>query len=54
MLKFKDRNEIIYNAFLVCLVQNCQEEALKLWPTETNIVDVCEEHFRQLQLETLK
>jgi hypothetical protein len=54
MIKFKGRDEIIYNAFLICLVQNCQEEALKLWATETNIVDVCEEHFRQLQMEALK
>ena len=54
MLRFKSRDEVIYNAFLVCLIKNCEEEALRLWPTETNIVDVCEEHFKQLQLESLK
>ena len=51
MLRLKGRNEIIYNAFLVCLVADCEEEALKLWATETNIIDVCEPHFKQLQSE---
>jgi len=54
MLKFKHPNDMMYSAFFMCLVKDCQEEALKLWPTETNIVDVCEEHFKQLQREALK
>jgi hypothetical protein len=51
MLRLKGRDEIIYNAFLICLVAGCEEEALKLWATETSIIDVCEAHFKQLQSE---
>jgi hypothetical protein len=51
MLKLKDRKSLIYNAFLICLIEECEEEALKLWPTETNIIDVCEKHFKQLDSE---
>lgn len=54
MLRLKGKDEIIYNAFLICLIADCQEEALKLWATETNIIDVCEPHFRQLQVEAAK
>jgi hypothetical protein len=53
MLRLKNRNDLIYNAFLVCLVEGCEEEALKLWATETNIIDVCEPHFKQLQAEAI-
>ena len=54
MLRLKNRNDLIYNAFLICLVEHCEEEALKLWATESNIIDVCESHFRQLQAEAIK
>lgn len=54
MLRLKDRNSLIYSAFLICLIEGCEEEALKLWPTESNIIDVCEGHFKQLQAEALK
>ena len=53
MLRLKSRDAILYNAFLVCLVEDCQEEALRLWPTESNIIDVCEPHFKQLQAEAI-
>jgi hypothetical protein len=51
MLKLKNRNDIIYSAKLVCLIDKCDEEALKLWSTDTNIIDICETHFKQLQSE---
>jgi hypothetical protein len=54
MLRLKGRDEIIYSAFLICLVADCKEEGMKLWPTETNIIDVCERHFKQLQAEAMK
>ena len=54
MLRLKNRNETIYNAFLICLIEGCEEEGMKLWPTETNIIDVCERHFKQLQAEAIK
>lgn len=53
MLKLKNRNELIYNYFLICLISECEEEALKLWATETSIIDVCETHFKQLQTEAI-
>ena len=54
MLKLKNRKDMLYNAFLICLIEECEEEALKLWATETNIIDVCEPHFRQLRAEAIK
>lgn len=51
MIRLKGRDEIIYNAFLICLVADCKEEALKLWSTDTNIIDVCETHFKYLEAE---
>lgn len=54
MIKFKNRKDLTYSSFLICLVEDCQEEALKLWPTETNILDVCDPHFKQLQMEENK
>jgi hypothetical protein len=54
MLKLKDRNSLIYSAFLICLIEECQEQASNLWATETNIIDLCEKHFKQLQAEAFK
>lgn len=51
MIEFKDRNSMIYSAFLICLVDKCNEEAEKLWSTETNVVDVCLKHYKQLEIE---
>ena len=54
MLRLKGRDAMIYNAFLICLIEDCEEEALKLWSTDTSIIDVCEPHFKQLQMELFK
>ncbi len=51
MLRLKDRSAIIYSATLVCLIESCEEEGSKLWSTETNIIDVCEKHFKILESE---
>lgn len=51
MLRLKDPNLLIYNAILVCLIEDCKEEASKLWTTETNIIDICEKHFKFLESE---
>lgn len=51
MLKIKDREAILYAAFMVCLIEGCEEEASKLWPTEANIIDVCEKHYKKLDAE---
>lgn len=54
MLRLKNRNELIYSAILVCLIEGCEKEASKLWSTETNIIDVCERHFKILESEVYK
>ena len=51
MLKLKDKNKMVYSAFMICLIDKCEEEASKLWATETNIIDVCDKHYKQLQSE---
>lgn len=45
---FKSRNEFETSAFLVCRIKECKDEAEKLWSTETNVVDVCKNHYDQL------
>lgn len=51
MIRLKSRDAIIYSAFLVCLIEKCEEEATKLWSTETNVIDVCQKHHDQLMSE---
>lgn len=51
MLKIKNKEEIIYSALMVCLIEGCKEEATKLWSTESNIIDVCSSHYNQLEAE---
>ena len=54
MFRLKNRNALIYSTTLVCLIEDCREEASKLWSTETNIIDVCERHFKILESELYK
>lgn len=54
MLRLKNRQDTIYAAFMVCLVYACEQEATKLWSTESNLIDVCDEHYRQLEAEKYK
>jgi hypothetical protein len=51
MLKLKDPKKLIYHAFQICMIDPCDNEAEKLFPTETNVIDVCLKHFEQLQTE---
>jgi len=51
MLQLKTRKELTYAAYMVCLISKCKEEATKIWATESNIIDVCSEHYRQLDSE---
>lgn len=53
MIKFKDRSNWPILGDHLCWVDPCENEALRLWATEVNIVDVCEDHFRLLQLEAI-
>lgn len=52
MLKLKTRNQTIYSAYMICLIEGCENEAEKLWSTETNVIDVCEKHYKILQTES--
>jgi hypothetical protein len=51
MLKLKSRDEMVYFTYNVCLVDQCKEESEKLWSTDSNIIDVCYEHYKQLEAE---
>ncbi len=51
MLRIKGRQDFIYSAFMVCLIEGCNEEAEKLWSTESNIIDVCMPHYKELEAE---
>ena len=54
MIKLKNKNKIIYSAFMVCLVDECNNEATHLWSTETNVIDICEKHYKILEAEKYK
>ena len=51
MLKLKDPKKLIYFAFQICMVEPCDNEAEKLYPTESNVIDVCQYHFNLLEKE---
>lgn len=51
MIKLKDTNELSLSALLLCHIYNCAEEATKLWSTESNVIDICEQHYKQLTME---
>ena len=48
MIKFKRKEELAYDAFYSCNVFDCKLEAEKIYPTESNIVDVCMDHYKEL------
>lgn len=54
MIKLKSKHDMIYSAFMICLVEKCEAEATKLWSTETSIVDVCDLHYKMLEAEKYK
>lgn len=52
MLKIKNRNDLTYAAYMVCLIHECKDEATRLWSTESNIIDVCDKHYKILESES--
>jgi len=48
MIRFKSHKDLAYEAFFACRVLSCEEEATKLYSTESNIIDVCENHHKEL------
>jgi hypothetical protein len=48
MIKFKSYEDLAFNAFYSCHVSECELEAEKLYSTETQIRDVCINHYTEL------
>ncbi len=48
MITFKSYEDLAYDAFYSCHVSNCELEAEKLYTTETQIRDVCINHYTEL------
>ena len=48
MIRFKSYEDLAYDAFYSCHVVGCELEAEKLYSTETSIVDVCLNHYKEL------
>lgn len=48
MIVFKSYEDLAYDAFYFCHVSNCKFEAEKLYATETQIRDVCINHYTEL------
>lgn len=48
MINFKSSEDLEYDAFYSCHVLGCEVEAEKLFATETKIVDVCSDHYKDL------
>jgi hypothetical protein len=52
MIQLKDSRILEHSAFFVCRVLECTKESSKIWSNkEINIIDVCDEHYLQLQQE---
>jgi hypothetical protein len=48
MIKFKSSSDTFNDAFYSCRVFGCNVEAEKLYSTETQIIDVCLNHYNEL------
>ena len=48
MLRLKDKSELNLSAVLLCMIDKCNEEGTRLWSTESNVIDICERHYKQL------
>jgi hypothetical protein len=48
MIRFKSREDLAYDAFYSCHVLDCEVEAEKIYATQSNIIDVCLDHHKEL------
>ena len=48
MIRFKSYKDLEHDAFYSCHVSECTIEAEKLYSTETQIRDVCLDHYKEL------
>lgn len=51
MLRLKDKEELYLSAIMLCNIYQCDEEAEKLWTTETAMIDICTKHHTMLIAE---
>lgn len=47
-MRFKSQEDLAYDAFYSCNVLECEVEAEKIYATESKIVDVCIDHYKEL------
>ena len=48
MITFKPFEDRTFDAFYSCNVSECKLESEKIYATETSIVDVCLNHYKEL------
>jgi hypothetical protein len=48
MINFKSREDLAYDAFYSCHVLACDVEAAKIYATQSTIIDVCLDHYKEL------
>jgi len=48
-IRFKSSEDMVLEAFYSCRILNCNNEAEKLYATESNIIDICQEHYNKLK-----
>jgi hypothetical protein len=52
MLKLKDPRKLIYFAFQICEIEECKEEAERIYASsESRIIDLCQKHYNQITSE---
>jgi hypothetical protein len=54
MIRFKSREDMAYDAFFSCYVLDCEVEASKIYATQSNIIDVCADHHKELMEKDYK
>jgi hypothetical protein len=54
MFKLKDPRKLMLSAFHICEEEKCKEESTKIWTNhETRILDLCDKHYNELELENI-
>ena len=48
-MRLKDPKSLIYFAFQICEIEECQDEAEKIYASsESRIVDLCQNHYDKI------
>ena len=48
MIKLKAYEDFDSEAFYSCRILDCKKEAEKLYATESNLIDICKDHYNEL------